>query len=58
MLPFNIDVPTVVGVIVLFVMKTSVLNRYAWLQTEWQKWGVATAAGLAVSIALRILLRQ
>jgi len=58
MLPFNFDVATVFGVIVLVVMKTSVLNRYAWPKTDWQKWIVATVAGLAVSVALRILLRQ
>ena len=57
MLPFNIDVPTVLGVIVLVVMKTSVLKRYAWPKKDWQQWVVATAAGLAVSVALRVLLR-
>ena len=57
MLPFNIDVATVLGVIVLVIMKASVLNRYAWPRQDWQKWVVATAAGLAVSVAVRILLR-
>ena len=57
MLPFNFDVATVLGVIVLVVMKTSVLNRYAWPKKDWQKWVVATAAGLAVSVAVRVLLR-
>ena len=57
MLPFNIDVATIAGVIVLFVMKTWVLNRYAWPKNDWQKWIVATVAGLAVSVALRVLLR-
>jgi hypothetical protein len=57
MLPFNFDIPTVFGVIVLILMKTSVLSRYTWLDKEWQRWLAATAAGLAVSVALRILLR-
>ena len=57
MLPFNIDVATVLGVIVLVIMKASVLNRYAWPKEEWQKWVVATVAGLAVSVAVRVLLR-
>jgi hypothetical protein len=57
MLPFNIDIATVAGVIILFVMKTWVLNRYVWPRKDWQKWAVATVAGLAVSVALRILLR-
>ena len=57
MQPFNIDAATVSGVIVLILMKASVLNRYAWPRMEWQKWVVATLAGLAVSVAVRILLR-
>ena len=57
MLPFNFDVATVLGVIVLVFMKTSVLNRYAWLKNDWQKWIVATVAGMAVAVAIRILLR-
>jgi hypothetical protein len=57
MQPFNFDVGTILGVIVLVVMKTSVLNRYAWPKQEWQKWVVATAAGLAVSVAIRVLFR-
>jgi hypothetical protein len=55
--PFNFDVGTVLGVIVLVVMKTSVLNRYPWPKEDWQKWAVATAAGLAVSVAVRVLVR-
>ena len=57
MLPFNFDIPTVLGVIVLILMKTSVLNRYPWPKSNWQKWVVATVAGLLVSVAARILLR-
>jgi hypothetical protein len=57
MQPFNFDVGTIFGVIVLVVMKTSVLNRYAWPRQDWQKWIVATAAGLAVSVAVRVLFR-
>lgn len=57
MSPFNFDIGTVLGVIVLVVMKTTVLNRYAWPKEDWQKWIVATAAGLAVNVAVRVLVR-
>ena len=57
MSPINFDAATVVGVIVLVLVKTSVLTRYAWPKQDWQKWTVATAAGLAVAVAVRILLR-
>ena len=57
MQPFNFDLPTILGVIVLVVMKTTVLNRYPWPKNEWGKWVLATVAGLAVSVALRVLLR-
>jgi len=55
--PLNFDVGTVLGVIVLVVMKTSVLKRYAWPKQDWQQWVVATVAGLAVAVAVRILVR-
>lgn len=57
MLPFGAVVATILGVIVLFVMKTYTLNRYAWPKQEWQKWVVATVAGLAVNTAVRVLLK-
>ena len=55
--PFGAVVATILGVIVLFVMKTYTLNRYAWPKQEWQKWVVATVAGLAVNTAVRVLLK-
>jgi len=55
--PLNFDIGTVLGVIVLVVMKTSVLKRYAWPKQDWQQWVVATVAGLAVAVAVRILVR-
>lgn len=55
--PLNLDVGTLLGVIVLFVMKTLVLNRFAWPKEDWQKWVVATAAGLAVSVTVRVFFR-
>lgn len=57
MQPFNFDAATIMGVIVLVVMKTTVLNRYPWPRNDWQKWVVATVTGLAVAVAVRILLR-
>ncbi len=41
----------------LFVMKMLVLKRYAWPKHDWQRWVVATVAGLAVSVAVRVLMR-
>ena len=55
--PFAAVAATILGVIVLLIMKNYTLNLYAWPKQEWQKWVVATVAGLAVSTAVRILLR-
>ena len=57
MQPLNIDVGTLLGVIVLFVMKTLVLNRYEWPKEDWQRWVVATAVGLAVSVTVKVIFR-
>ena len=54
---FSIDLGTVLGVIALFGMKVLVLGRYKWLKEEWQRWVVATAVGLAVSVTVKVFLR-
>jgi len=54
---FNFDAGTIAGMVVLVLMKTTVLNRYAWPKKDWEQWVVATAAGLAVSVAVRVLFR-
>ena len=52
---FNIDAGTVLGVIALLAMKYLVLTRYKLPTEEWRKWGIATIAGLAVSITYRLV---
>ena len=51
---FNIDAGTVLGVMTLFALKYLVLSRYKSLKEEWRQWGIATIAGLAVSITYRV----
>ena len=55
--PINFDVGTVSGIIVLFVTKTLVLTQYKWPKQEWQKWVLATAVGLAVSVTAKYFFR-
>lgn len=53
----NIDLGTLLGIIALFGMKVLVLGRNKWLKEEWQRWVVATAVGLAVSVTVKVFLR-
>ena len=57
LLPFNFDIGTLSGVIALFVMKLLILNQSAWPKEDWQKWMMATAVGLAVSVTVKYFFR-
>jgi hypothetical protein len=52
---FNIDAGTVLGVIALLATKYLVLPRYKLPTEEWRRWGIATIAGVAVSITYRVI---
>lgn len=52
----NIDLGTLLGVGVLFLLKFLILPRYKWPKEDWQRWVLATAAGLAVSVTVKVFL--
>ncbi len=51
---FNIDAGTVLGLIVLFAMRFLVLENYAKVKQDWQKWMLAAAVGLAVNVSVKV----
>lgn len=53
----NLDLGTLLGVGVLFVLKFLILPRYKWPKEDWQRWVLATAVGLAVSVTVKVFLR-
>lgn len=53
----NLDLGTLLGVGALFLLKFLILPRYKWPKEDWQRWVLATAVGLAVSVTVKVFLR-